>query len=639
MRKLLLGAATVILLLIVGAIAAPFFIPVSSYKSELITRVKEATGRDLRINGNISFAVIPRLAFEADDVALANVPGGRIPDMARFAQLQIALKPLPLLQGRIEVDKLVLIDPVIALEVDKQGRPNWQLGTAGTTAQARPAEPTPSIPPAAPRGGGTLASVRLHDVRLQNGKISYFDARNGSTLMIEQIHVTLTRPDLDSPLETEGSLVYRGETLNLALSLADPQAFLAGESSTAAIKLKAKPIVFEFNGNAAGSTPLKLDGRADLTIPSVRQLAQWAGSPIVVAGAGFGRLAIAGIVSLSGNQMSFTDATVALDNIHGKGAIALDSSGARPALKGQLDLDKLDANPYLPPETKGKPGAGGAGKSAGWSDELIDLAPLKTADVDFAVSAGSLLYRKIQIGKSALELHLKDGRLEADLNELALYHGGGKGRVMVDGSGAVPVIDLHFDLSHVQVEPLLAAAVDLDRVSGVGALDIAVSGHGKSEREIIAELHGKGSFSLGDGSIKGIDLVAMAKNAAGAFAGGAQSGQQTRFGSLSGSYTIANGVVHNNDLRLVSAQVPMTGAGIVDLPHQSVDYKVTPRLAGAVAVPVVVKGPWSDLAYAPDLGGIVGDPSKLLRGAGEGAGSTIKGGEDAIKGIFGGKKP
>jgi len=87
--------------------------------------------------------------------------------------------------------------------------------------------------------------------------------------------------------------------------------------------------------------------------------------------------------------------------------------------------------------------------------------------------------------------------------------------------------------------------------------------------------------------------------------------------------------------------VPMTGAGTVDLPHRSVDYKITPKIAGAVAVPVVIKGPWDNLSYKPDLAGMVGDPSKLLQKGEKGLGDALKGQpkvNDVLKGLLGGQK-
>jgi AsmA protein len=658
MKKLLIALAVVIAALIVIAVAAPFFIPTDTYKNELIAAVKRSTGRDLKINGKVGFSLLPTLGLEANDVALSNAPGASTPDMVKLAKLDVALKLWPLLSRRVEVDKLVLVDPVIALEVDKQGQPNWRFAAVAPSAPATaPATPAAPAKPQ-PAGGEMLSGLTLDNVRLENGQISYLDQRTGQTLELQQIAMKLSLPNLDSRLQADGSAVYRGEKLTLQIALANPRSFLAGKSTAADLGLDSKPIAFGFKGTAAGSTPMKLDGAIDLKIPSLRGLAQWAGSPLNAPGTGFGQFLVSGKVNYAGSRVAFTDATLTLDQINGKGEVALDTGGARPAVSGKLAVDKLDLNPYLPPETPGKsptpaapaPAAGGHGApgsappgrvaSAGWSDQPIDVAPLKSADVDFAVSANSLLYRKIKVGQSALALHLKDGRLEADLSELALYQGGGKGKVVVDGSGAVPAIAADFDLSRVQMEPLLKDAIDLDRLAGVGAFNLSVAGHGRSQRDIVGALDGKGSLDLANGKIRGMNLVAMVKNIATAFQSGGT--QETDFASLSGTFTIQNGILRNNDLQLRSADLPMTGAGTVDLPRRSVDYRITPRVAGAVAVPVTIKGPWNDLSYQPDLAALVKEPGKLLQGGAKDIGKTLKsvpgGAGGLLDNLLGGKK-
>jgi AsmA protein len=624
MRKLLIGVGILVLLLVVAVVAIPFFVPVDSLKAELVTKVKEATGRDLRINGKVSFSVLPRLALEAQDVSFSNPPGAASPDMAKLGKLDVDLKLMPLLSGRFEVAKLALVDPVINLEIDKRGRPNWQFGAAAPAAAPAPAAPAPAAPSS---GSAGLSGLQLDDVKLDNGTLTYVDQRSGEKLELGKVAMRLSLPGLDSPFKAEGSAVYRGETMSLTVTVADPDGLMREKGSAATLKLASKPVSFDFNGSAAGTTPLKLDGTVSLNLPSVRGLAQWAGVAFNAPGSGFGPLAISGKVAYAGNKIVFNEAKLSLDQINAQGELAVDTGGARPSLKGKLDVDKLDVNPYLAPESAAKSSGGG-----GWSDTPLELGALKAADVDFNLSANALLYRKLQIGKSALAMHLKDGRFEADLAQLALYQGNGKGKVVVDGSGTVPVIEAQVALSQVQLEPLLKDYMAMDRLSGAGAINLNVTGRGKSEREIIGTLGGNGNLNVANGKIKGMNLVAMVKNVASAFEGGSRSTQETDFTSLTGTFTIANGIAHNNDLQLKSADVPMSGAGTIDLPHRTVDYKVTPRLAG-VAVAVNIKGPWDNLSYQPDLAGM---GTELLKGGAKSVEDTIKKNPtETLKGLLG----
>jgi AsmA protein len=668
MKKLLIGVGIVVVLLIVAVVALPFLIPVNTYRDKLVAAVKQSTGRDLAINGKVAFALLPTLGFEANDVAFSNAPGADAKSMAKLAKLQVAVKLMPLLRSEVEIDKLVLVDPDIALEIDKQGKPNWQFAqapAAGAPAAPKPGTPTPAAPADSGKAGSPLGDLRLDDVRLENGHITYIDHRTGEKQELSAIGMKLSLPGLDSPFNGAGGATWHGEKMALTVSVGNPRALMDGKTSALGLKIEAKPVNFDFKGESTSLTPLKMDGAVNLQVPSIRGLAQWAGSPLNAPGTGFGPLSIAGKVAMAGSKMSFTDAAIGLDNIKAKGEVTFDSAGVRPSLKGKLDVDRLDVNPYLPPEgakpagapapaaTGSAPPAGGpapAQKSAEWSDAPLDLAALKTADVEFALSAGSILYRKIQIGKSALGLHLKDGHFEADLTELALYKGAGKGKVVLDGSGAVPGLQLDFNLAQMQLEPLLKDAVDFDKLTGTGAFDMSVGGKGKSERELVNALAGKGSINFTDGTIKGLDLVAMVKNLASALQ--AKSGSsQTNFSSLTGSYVITNGVLKNNDL-LLKSEVSLSGAGTVDLPHKSVDYKLTPPRVGGVTVPIVAKGPWDNISYQPDLAGIVDpsklledpskllkDPSKLLNKGGAAQSPPAgKGVDNLLQGIIGGKK-
>lgn len=665
MRKLLIGLATIVVLVVVLAIVLPFVIPVDSYKGQLISRVKAATGRDLKIAGPVRLSILPSLEIEANQVSFSNPPGASSPDMLQLAKLQVGLKLFPLLSGELAVDRFILVDPVIDLEIDKQGRPNWSFAQAGSATPAQPA-PTAGAPPAAApagKGGMSLSEIRLDDIRLVNGLVTYVDQRTGHKESLTDIGMKLSLPSLETALTAEGSVSWHTKPIKMTLRVAQPGALLGGGTSDVALKIASEPVNVDYQGKVTNATPAKLDGAIDLSVPSVRALAAWAGNPIQTTGNTLGPLAIKGNLAVVGSKISFNDAQLGLDQIKANGAFAFDGGGAKPYLQGKLDIDRLDVNPYLDAEST--PAAGApkpAGQpapaptppaAAGWSDAPIDLSGLRTANADFALSVGSLQIRKIQIGKSALGVQLKDGRMTADLSQLALYQGNGNGKLMVDGSGAVPDIDATFKLAKLQVEPLLRDAAGFDRLTGTGDFDVAVSGRGRSERELIGALNGKGALSFVNGVIKGFNLGAMVRNVEAAFKGGGASGSadQTEFSQLTGTFVITNGILKNSDLDLKGPALHATGAGTVDLPKRTVDYRLTPSVDAQVgktdlanvSVPVIIQGSWDNLSYHPDL------QSALTQGAGQKLIEGLTGGNkpgakpgaipgDVLKGLFGGRK-
>jgi len=620
MKKLLVAILIIVALVVVAAVVTPFFVPVDAFKAKLIAAVKQSTGRDLRIDGPVSFHLLPNIELSADQVSFSNAPGGGAKTMAQLKSLDVRLQLLPLLSGTVAVDTFVLVDPVISLEVEKDGRPNWEFSATAAT----PAPAATAHAPAASGGGAmtTLARLRLANLAIENGTVSYVDTRSGKRWEADAINLKIAMAGLDSPMSASGSVAWNKQTVNVDLSVNRPAAFEGGQATPIKLKIASAPINFSFTGSGVGAPTLKLDGDADLNIPSLRSLAAWAGQPMP-AGNGFGLLAVKGKVAIAGPKYAFSNAVIAFDAIKGNGGIEFDNGSTKPYIKGSLQLDDLNLNPYLG-ATSGSsaapaatPSGGTSGTSAGseqgWSTTPIDTSGLKVADADFFLGANSIEYHNIKVGKSALIVHLKDARLAADLTQLALYKGTGQGKVTIDGSGTVPVIQESFALKDVDMQPLLHDAANVNLLAGTGSLDMAVDGRGRSQRDIISSLAGKGSLHLDKGKIEGVNIIGIMKNAAKALSMGlVGSGNDTDFSTLSGTYTITNGVLKNNDLQLVSSELPMTGAGTIDLPQRQVNYRLTPKVAGALAVPVIISGPWDHLSYRPDVGAMLQQSGQQL---------------------------
>jgi AsmA protein len=675
MKKILIAVVAIVVLIVAALIVVPFLVPVETYQAQLIERVKAATGRDLKIGGKVSFSLFPVLGLEANQVSFSNAPGASTPDMVTLAKLEVALKAFPLLSGELAIDRFVLNQPVIVLEVDKQGRPNWQFAVAqpGTPAAATAAKPAEA------RRGAPLSELRLDDIRTVNGKVTYLDQRTGQKQELSDVNMKVSLKSLDDPFISDGSFVWRGKTVKTTITLAKPRAILDGGASDASAKVASDALNFDYKGKFTNSTPPKLEGPIDLKVPSVKGLAAWSGTELKAQDNTFGPMEVKGNLATAGAKIGFTDAQLAFDAIRGKGAFAFDGTGAKPKLEGKLDIDKLDVNPYLGPESKPGPAASGGGApapasapggqaaapkaSTGWSDDPIDFTALRAADADLALGVGSMQVRKIQIGQSALGIHLKDGRMTADLSKLALYQGAGSGKLMLDGSGQVPGVEAGFKLAGLQAEPALKDAMNFDSVTGTGQFDVAVTSRGKSQRELVGALNGKGDVRFANGVIKGIDLAAiaravktltsgdltaMAKGVEGALTGATGPAQKTDFSSFTGTFTITNGQLRNTDLDIKSPVLHATGAGTADLPKRTADYKVTTSL-DVVKVGLIVQGPWDNLSYKPDLsdamtqgaGKALQDLGKgLLQGNQPGGAAGSKPGQipgaDTLKGLFGG---
>ncbi len=414
MKKILIGLAALVVLVIVILVAAPFFIPVETYKQQIAERTRDATGRELAIKGDFRLSLLPRLELEANDVTFANAPGASEPNMVTLDQLLIQLQIWPLLSGEVKVDSFVLVEPVIHLEIDENGRVNWDFA-------GEPAEPGEVTEKEVDAEEVLLRELSLGDVRLERGRVTYRDARSGDVFEASDINMAVSLPDLDSPFSAEGTLVWNGETLDLAAGSGKLRDLMAGRATPVRFALSSEPVSLEYDGSVTNADPARIDGRIDIDIPSVRELAAWTGNPIEGGGSGLGLLRIEGKIAGTPTSFAFTEAAISLDEMNATGDLSADLGEAKPYLSGRLDVDRIDLNVYLPPDEGASPeeanaeAAPAAEGPAGWSDEPIELDGLKAANADFALSVGAIQVHEIKIGKTALTTSLEDGLLALDL--------------------------------------------------------------------------------------------------------------------------------------------------------------------------------------------------------------------------------
>lgn len=671
MKKLLIGLGIVVGVLVVAAVAAVFILPavlpLEDYKDELAAEVEKATGRNLTIDGDVSLSILPTLELEADNVSLSNAKGARTPNMLELSKLQVQLAVWPLLRREVVVDRFVLVDPVINLEIDRNGRPNWDLSRKSD----QPASPSEPAEGTSESGDGPgIGALRLGDVRLVNGRLSFTNRKTGESQLVQNVNMKLVLPDLDSLLEAEGALTWNGEKIELDVDLDTPSKVLEGQAAKLVAKVESDPVALSYDGTLTGGKTMTAAGKVDLAVPSVRDLAEWAGQPLQVSGTGFGPLSVNGDLRMAGPRMSFTNALIRFDEINGRGELQVNTGGVRPAIEAKLDIDKLDLNPYMPPpDQTSRPAAPGAGSGGaeqaepqGWSDEPLDLSGLKTADADLALTVGAIEVQKLKIGRTALDVVLNEGLLDANLKEMALYEGKGTARIKVDGAASVPTVQKTLDISGVEALPFLTDAMGLDRIEGTANATLDVTTRGRSQKEMVSALAGDGKITFVDGAIRGVNLAAMVRNVSTAFLDAeAGKAQKTDFAELGGTYTIEQGILTNKDLVLKSPLLRLNGAGTVNLPRKRVDYRITPKVVATIegqgsadrkglAVPVLVKGPWNQLSFQPDVAGAVTGALKDPEGARRAIQELGKGGgdlkeqlkqikpEDAIKGLFGGDR-
>jgi AsmA protein len=602
MKRVLLIAGGVVFLLLAAIVAIPFLIPASQYKAQIEASASQAVGREFKINGPIRFAFWPTLGVTADDVTIANARGGKAPFFASIGELDIGVKPMPLLSGDIQIERLVLRKPALALEEDAGGKPNWIFDT--------PAQPDQKQKPT------ELKSLGLDDIRIEDGALTYSD-KLGKTTAISALGAQAKLESLDAPFTLASDFIYNADKTSLKIALQSPRAMLKQARSPLRLDIDAPKLGVNFDG-MIDFKDFSLDGKFDAKGPSLRQLCAWSGNPIGEGG-GFGGFYAAGGFKMAGPRIDIAHASFALDAAKGAGhiAITMDPTGKPPYVSGTVALDSLDVNPYLGPPPAAGAAPAGVNVGAPWGNGPLDMSGLKAINADLNLTTGPLLFQKMKLDSSAIDVALKDGVMTAALNKLVFYGGTGTGVLIIDGRNPGMRLGNKLAARGVSAEPFLTDAIGFNKVQGKANIDLDIKGLGTTQQGLMNTLGGTGKFSFQDGALKGVNLAQVARQVQSVLSGAAVGeSAKTDFAEMAASFTILNGVATTKDGRMLNPFIRVTSAGDLDIARQQINMKVTPTVVKAaegqggaldlkgLTVPFIVKGPWSKLSFAPALGDV-----------------------------------
>lgn len=587
-----------------GAAFAFFMLPRTQLKAEFERRIEAEIGRDVAIGGDFGASFFPVLGFRATDVAVANVRGGTAPHLAEAAVVSAGVELIPLITRRqVIVTRLVLTNPRIALEIDAQGRPNWNL------APARPSRPLP-----APRADEPhINDIELQEVRIEGGVISYRDARDNGSWTIEEPRLTSAVESLDRPMRITGSLGFRGERVTVDLSVAEPRRVMLSQSSPVTMRVDGALLNARIDGQTAGAGEWFV-GASQASGPSLRRLSGWLGAPLP-AGGGLEQFSVDGRLTTQQGRIRFENASLSVDAARGRGDFDIERHGTRPYISGRLELPTFDINPFLfsaPAPAQGgdvaqtaavSPAAEGVNMQRPWNTQPIDLSGMRGVDANLELTTGPFRVQRMTADSAMLSLVLNEGFLAATLHRLALYGGTGRGRVQIDARELDVRLAQELTVENVRAQPFLRDAVGYEGLEGTANVTLSWSGNGRTQDALIDSLDGRAQLTVRDGALRGVDLGGVARTIQRALSGDLiNADARTRFSNMSGAFAMNNGVLATDNLRVNTADLQIDGVGIIDVGNQSLLMRIIPR-EGGIAIPFVVRGPWRQLQYASDLRG------------------------------------
>jgi AsmA protein len=604
MKKLLFIPGLILMLLAGGILLLPKLVPMDVIAAKVKEQVKLATGRDISFSA-ARFVFWPNLGLELTDVTFSNPAWAAEKNMLTLGKADVALALKPLLQKQIEVKRFVLEAPVIHLEIGANGKQSWDF----TGAKSAPAEPDGSGP--AVKAGNF--DLKFGKLQLNKGRLTFTDRQKGSSVSIDDIDMTADFRDLKSALHLEGALTYRAKRVDLALDLTKPMEFMQGVASPGQMNLKTADISVKSAGVLAMQGEM-FNGKVEADVASLAGLLAWAGGGQEQK-LPFEKISFTSAVRATKTDLVLKDADLTLDEVHARGNLNAGFAG-KPDIFARLTLNKLNLDRFTGSQASGAGGGSGDGKKdSGWDTAPIDLSGLKAVNADLELKTEGFSVSGVDVGPSVLTVLLQNGNLHFKSSEASLFGGKFSSDLNLNAAPVPPTMAFNFKTDGVQAKPVLEKLAHFKNLSGTAVAGVSVTSSGNSQKALISNLNGEGSVVFKNGSLEGIDLVNIAQLVQKHLTDLSVGGGKTDFVELGGTFVVTNGVASNADLKMKGPLLQATGKGSIDLPQKYIQYRVIPVLtassavegAPGLAIPVDIKGNFSNIKVKPDFASVVQD--------------------------------
>jgi len=615
MKKYIKIIATTAVIFLFLAILLPSFIPAEMLKRKLIEQVEAATGLSLTINGEMHAHFFPTAGVSLQDVTLFDPINPTDKPLATLKALDVRIALIPLLSKDVVIKKLAMDNPTINLHVNAKGKENWVFTPIKEQAEATPNTGTKGKNP-------TLSNLQISGLKLSNGIVHYRNEMTGKNWDLSALDASISMDGMSDPMTVKLSGDFQEKSFSVKSTLNNPHSFLSGSETAVTLTIDSDLLQASLDGSIISHT---FNGAAHVKSKSLTALQAWVDPSAKAAMQSPLAIDVRGDTRCSAQACQFNKATLKLDNLNASGNAGIDFAGRIPNINIELATDVLDLNPFLPPEAQKTSwnsmliSEAMAEPATGWSKEPMDFSVLKLFNLTANIKTKGLLVRKIKIGNAIFRAKIDKGRLSADVIDAKLYGGKGDISVVIDSNSNV--VEKRANFANIDAEPFLKDAMNEDHLSGTANMQMNVIGKGRSQYDIISSLQGIGTLKFTNGAIKGINIADMVRNVQSAFKNVDRSSQKTDFAELGGSVTITNGIVKNSDLAMKAPLMRLSGAGQVDLPARTINYRLKPEVVQTLqgqggkekqglGVPILITGSLDNPTYAPDVQGVVEDAIK-----------------------------
>ena len=560
---------------------------VNHYKAELVQVVKDKTGREFQINGDLKLAVslIPTIAV--NEVSFGNAGWGTQPDMLTVNRFEAEIALLPLLHGDVRINRLVLVKPDLFLETNAEGIGNWALELASTegTDKEQAAPVAPSMP------GFDVREISVEDARLK-----YKNGRTGKTISMDIPSLTLLTASVDGPISVNLEAIYQAQSISMTATLGPLPQLLDDKPYPVDMKAAIGSVEVSAIGTIARITQMAgWDLNITAKTDNLTNLGKLSGIELPAAGP----INVSGTL-LDGEQsyrLQSMQAAIADYIVVGDLEVVL--AGERPLLTAGLSTPFIDIRPF----TKDKP----QNEKRVFSDSPLPMDGLKAIDADLKVSIKQLITTSVELTDVDLALKINNGQLK--LSPLKANIAGGNLTANVELTPKGKDLEFTGDFNIKQLTPGLLPKFKEKHPIDDGKTDITFkgTGTGKSVAGIMAGFNGNLLVTVGKGVLQnssldlaGADLMSQTLTMVNPFS---QEEKTTELQCAVVRFDIKDGIAATEKgIAMETNRMTVVGGGTINLKTEELDLGARPHPRQGIGIGA------GQLAEIVRLGGTLAEP-------------------------------
>ncbi|UCG13124.1 MAG: AsmA family protein [Deltaproteobacteria bacterium] len=612
--KLVLGITAILAV----ALLVTVYLILSSYdynklKPHIVRAAKDATGRELRLGGDIDLKIGFSPALVVEDVTFQNAPWGSRPEMAKVNRFEVQVELFPLMRGDIEVKRFVLVEPDILIETDKSGRTNLEFKPGEQKGKKEPVQKEVAEPI-------KLPTVKLRQISMEKGRLTYKDGKSGETYVVLGQSLRASAKELDGPLQVDLKGAYKENPFRLAGTLGPLDGLTQPD--------KQWPLNLTLD---VGGATVSLDGKImDVTAPK--------GIDLAVDAKGRSIPELAGLAGITGlpdigpfeitlkvsdpapKAYKISDLKVTFGKSDLGGSAEINLAHKTPKVRANLSSKNLDLRPILANGNEEGKSQESAGQASGRSDRVFSNDPLpfdslKQLDARVKFQGDRVVLPQMILNNLSFELVMENGRLKTEPVKATIGGADMRGRLELRPRGKRASLATAVQTEKLDLDRMLKELGFSNIVEGKLNVNVELDGRGRSIAELMAGLNGKIVIMMGEGKLnnKYVSLLG----------GDLTSGVWQVLNPLKGKreYTIANcfvcrldikkGIADTTALVFDTSTTSVVGDGYVDLGTEKINLSLDlfPKEGVGTSGVGKVSVSLSELAKPFKLGGTLARPS------------------------------